>query len=114
MCVCVGRGVSVRVWVCGCVGVWVCGCVCLCVCMRPVERVCFSPSSEKVAIPTSAKNNYASPDCGAKIVAANKESQVCVCVCVGGGGGGGWRCGCGREGDTIYMNNHIYSTLFNI
>ena len=50
----------------------------MCVCVRLIERACFSPSSEKVAMPTSAKNNYASPDCGAKVVAANKESQVCV------------------------------------
>ena len=35
--------------------------------------------AEKVAVPlvaTGGKNNYASLDCGAKIVASNKQAQV--------------------------------------
>ena len=37
---------------------------------------CCLSYPDKVPVVSSGKNNYASPDCGAKIIASNKESQV--------------------------------------
>ena len=37
---------------------------------------CCPSYPDKVPVVSSGKNNYASPDCGAKIIASNKESQV--------------------------------------
>ena len=82
--------VCVCVYMCMCVCVYVCICVCvLCVHVCVCVCVCVSTESPPQLPLNKAKNNYASFECGARVIKTNEEAQVgcvcvhvCVCVCM--------------------------------